>query len=132
MSEEQKPTGDVWGELKLFGQQLGSAVKSLWDSDESRNLRKEISDGLAEAVREMDKAVKTVQESDAAKEFSQQVRGTVDKARESDIADKIEQGLVAGLRDLNTELSKLLSSWETKKPAEPPAPPAPPATETKE
>jgi hypothetical protein len=124
MSEEQKPTSDVLDELKLFGQQLGSAVKSVWDSDESRNLRKEISDGLAEAVREMDKAVKTVQESDAAKEFSQQVRGTVDKARESDIADKIEQGLVAGLRDLNTELSKLLSSWETKKPAEPPAQPA--------
>jgi hypothetical protein len=130
MSEEQKPTGDVLGELKLFGQQLGTAVKSLWDSDESRNLRKEISEGLGEAVREMDKAVKTVQDSDAAKEFSQQVRGTVDKARESDVTDKIHQGLVAGLRDLNTELSKLLSSWETKQPAEPPTPP--PDAETKE
>ena len=129
MSEEQKPTGDVLDELKLFGQQLGTAVKSLWDSDESRNLRQEISDGLAEAVHEMDKAVKTVQDSDAAKEFSQQVRGTVDKARESDITDKIQQGLVAGLRDLNTELSKLLSSRETKKPTEPPAPPD---AETKE
>ena len=130
MSEEQKPTGDVLGELKLFGQQLGTAVKSLWDSDESRNLRKEISEGLGEAVREMDKAVKTVQDSDAAKEFSQQVRGTVDKARESDVTDKIHQGLVSGLRDLNTELSKLLSSWETKQPAEPPTPP--PDVETKE
>jgi hypothetical protein len=129
MSEEQKPTGDVLDELKLFGQQLGSAVKSLWDSEESHNLRKEISDGLAEAVREMDKAVKTVQDSEAAKEFSQQVRGTVDKARESDIAGQIEKGLVAGLRDLNTEISKLLSSRETKKPAEPPAPPD---TEAKE
>jgi hypothetical protein len=119
MSEEQKPTGDVWGELKLFGEQLGSAVRSLWDSDESRDLRKEISDGLAEATREMDKAVKAVQDSDAAKELSQQVRGTVDKARESDIAGQIQQGLVAGLRDLNTELSKLISSWEAKKPAEP-------------
>jgi len=132
MSEEQKPTGDVVDELKLFGQQLGTAVKSLWDSDESRNLRKEISEGLSEAVREMDKAVKTVQDSDAAKEFSQQVRGTVDKARESDVVDKIQQGLVAGLRDLNTELSKLLSARETKKPAEPPTPPEPPAPEAKE
>jgi len=132
MSEEKKPTGDVVDELKLFGQQLGTAVKSLWDSDESRNLRKEISQGLAEAVREMDKAVKNVQESEAAKEFSQSVKGTVDKARESDIAGQIQQGLVTGLRDLNAELSKLLSSWETKKPAEPPTPPEPPAPEAKE
>lgn len=129
MSEEQKPTSDVLDELKLFGQQLGTAVKSLWESEESRTLRKEISEGLNEAVREMDKAVKSVQESDAAKELSQQVRGTMDKARESDITDKIQQGLVSGLRDLNTELGKLLSSWETKKPAEPPTPPEPPAPE---
>jgi len=123
MSGEQKPAGDVLGELKLFGQQLGNAVKSLWDSDESRGLRKEISEGLSEAVREMDKAVKTARESDAAKEFSQEVRATVDKARESDIVGEIEKGLVAGLHDLNTEIGKLLSSWETKKPDEPPAPP---------
>ena len=129
MSEEQKPTGDVLDELKLFGQQLGTAVKSLWDSDESRNLRKEISDGLAEAVQEMDKAVKEVRESDAAKELGQQVKGTVDKARESDITGQIQQGLVSGLRGLNAELNKLLSSWETKKP---PTPPEPPAPETKE
>ena len=129
MSEEQKPTGDVWGELKLLGEQLGGAVKSLWDSDESRSLRKEISDGLAEAAREMDKAVKSVQDSNAAKEFGQEVRATVDKARESDIVGQVQQGLLAGLRDLNTELSKLLSSWETKKPAEPSEPPAPEARE---
>ena len=129
MSEEQKPTSDVLDELKLFGQQLGTAVKSLWESEESRTLRKEISEGLNEAVREMDKAVKSVQESDAAKEFGQQVRGTMDKARESDITDKIQQGLVSGLRDLNAEIGKLLNSWESKKPAEPPTPPEPPAPE---
>ena len=132
MSDEKKPTGDVLDELKLFGQQLGTAVKSFWDSDESRSLRKEISDGLAEAVREMDKAVKNVQESEAAKEFGQSVKGTVDKARESDVAGQIQEGLVSGLRSLNTELSKLLSSWETKKPAEPPTSPEPPAPEAKE
>ena len=130
MSEEKKPSSDVLDELKLFGQQLGTAFKSLWDSEESRNLRKEISEGLTEAVREMDKAVKNVQDSEAAKEFGEQVRGTVDKARQSDIAGQVQQGLVAGLRDLNTELSKLLSSWETKQPAEPPTPP--PDVETKE
>ncbi len=125
MSEEQKPTGDVLEELKLFGQQLGSAVKSLWESEESRNLRQEISEGLNEAVREMDKAVKNVQASDAAKDFSEQVRGSVDKARESDVVGQIQKGLVTGLRDINAEIGKLINSWETKKPAEPAEPPAP-------
>lgn len=129
MSEEQKPTSDVLDELKLLGQQLGTAVKSLWESEESRNLRQEISEGLNEAVREVDKAVKNVQASDAAKEFGQQVRGSVDKARESDVVGQIQKGLVTGLRDLNTEIGKLLDSWETKKPAEPAEPPAPEAEE---
>jgi len=129
MSEEKKPSSDVLDELKLFGQQLGTAFKSLWDSEESRNLRKEISEGLTEAVREMDKAVKNVQDSEAAKEFGEQVRGTVDKARQSDIAGQVQQGLVSGLRSLNTEMNKLLSSWEDKKPPTPPEPPAPEAKE---
>ena len=129
MSEEQKPTGDVLEELKLFGQQLGSAVKSLWESEESRNLRQEISEGLNEAVREMDKAVKNVQASDAAKDFSEQVRGSVDKASESDVVGQIQKGLVTGLRDINAEIGKLIDSWETKKPAEPAEPPAPKAEE---
>jgi len=130
MTEEQKPSGDILNELKTLGEQLGSAVKALWESDESRNLRKEIVDGMTEVSNQIETALKSAQESEAAKEFSAQVKETVDKARESDIPVKLQQSLVGGLRDVNAQLSKMLDTWEVKRPAEPPKPPEPPETRT--
>ena len=130
MTEEQKPSGDILKELKTFGEQLGTAVKALWESEESRNLRKEIVEGMTEVSTQIESALKSAQESEAAKQFGAQVKETVDKARESDIAGKLHQSLVGGLRDVNAELSKVLDTWEANRPAEAPKPPEPPDSTT--
>jgi signal recognition particle GTPase len=126
MTEEKRPEGDIMGELKLLGEQLATAVKALWESEESKNLRREIADGIHEAGRQIDTAFKSAQESEAAKDLSSTVRDTVEKARESDVAVKIQEGLVAGLRELNAQLDRVLKSSEVHEAAEPPAPPPPP------
>lgn len=132
MTQEPKPEeGSILHELTVLGQQLGSAVKALWESEESKTLRADIAEGIAEVGRQIDTAVQSAQESEAAKEFSTQVRATVEKAREADVAEQIEQGLVSGLRELNTHLAKLVSSWDTGKAPEPEAPPPPPNAEPK-
>jgi hypothetical protein len=112
MTEEQKSGGDVLAELQALGQQLSTAVKALWESEESRKLRGEIGDGFVELGRQVETAVQSAQESDAAKQFGEQVKETVDKARESDLASKLEEGLLNGLRELNEEMSKLVRSFE--------------------
>ena len=58
-------------------------------------------DGFVELGHQVETAVKSAQESEAAKQFSEQVKETMDKARESDVAAKLEEGLVTGLRELN-------------------------------
>ena len=108
MTEEQKPSpevpgeeqttgSEVLGEIQSLGQQLAQAVKSLWESEESRELRQEIGDGFVGLGRQMEDAVKSAQDSEAVQKFEEQVKGTVSKARESDVATKLEQGLVSGL-----------------------------------
>jgi soluble cytochrome b562 len=114
MTEEQKKGSTLVDEFEALGQQLAAAVKTLWESDESRSLRQDLRDGFVELGRQLDTAVKSAQESDAAKEFGEQVKETVDKARQSDLAGKLEQGLVSGLRDLNVEISKLVGSLQEK------------------
>lgn len=109
MSEEQKPGSEILGEIESLGQKLVMAVKSLWESEDSRRLRQEIAEGFAGLGRQIDTAIKSAQESEAARRFS-------DKARESDIAGKVEQGLVSGLRELNEQLAKLIASLEKKEP----------------
>lgn len=110
MTEKQKADDRLMEELQALGQQLTTAVRALWESEDSRKLRQEIGDGFMELGRQLDTAVKTAQESEAAKEFSQQVKGAMDKARESEVANRLEEGLVVGLRDLNEGLSKLVAS----------------------
>ncbi len=116
MTEEQKPRSEILGEIESLGQKLATAVRSLWESEDSRRLRQEIAEGFAGLGRQIDTAIKSAQESEAARQFSAQVKETVDKARESDIAGKVEQGLVSGLRELNEQLAKLIASLEKKEP----------------
>jgi flagellar biosynthesis/type III secretory pathway protein FliH len=73
-------------------------------------VRQEIGEGFVELGHQVDAAMKTAKESEAAKEFETKVKETVDKARESDVAEQVQEGLVTGLRQLNEELSKLVSS----------------------
>ena len=110
MTEEEKRSGEILDELGALGDQLVTAVKSLWDSEDARKVRQEIGEGFVELGHQVDAAMKTAKESEAAKEFETKVKETVDKARESDVADQVQAGLVTGLRQLNEELSKLVSS----------------------
>lgn len=114
MTEEQKQDSAVFDELDALGKQLSTAVKTLWESEDSRKLRQDLREGFAELGRQLDTAIQSARESEATQEFSDQVRETMDKARESDLAGKLEQGLVSGLRELNEELSKLVRSLEEK------------------
>jgi phage-related protein len=118
MAEEKKTDSTILNEFEALGQQLAAAVKTLWESDESRSLRQDLREGVAGLGQQLDTAVKSAQESDAAKEFSEQIKETMDKARQSDLAGKLEQGLITGLRELNEEISKLVGSLQEKdKPA---------------
>jgi hypothetical protein len=115
---EKKSDSGLMEEFYALGQQLSTAVKALWESEESRQLRQEIGEGFMELGRQVDTAVQSAQESEAAKQFSEQVKEAMDRARESDLTAQLEEGLVTGLRDLNEGLSKLVDSLEPSAPAE--------------
>ena len=110
MTEEKKPGGEIVDELHALGEQLVTAVKSLWDSEDARKVRQEIGDGFVELSHQVDEAIQTARESEATKEFETKVKETMDKARESDVAGQVQDGLVTGLRQLNEEMSKLVGS----------------------
>ena len=114
MTEEQNPESGVLEELHALGLQLSTAVKALWDSDDSRKLRAEIGDGFVELGDQVDSAIRSAQESEAAKQFGDQVKEAVDKARESDLAANLEEGLITGLQELNKGLSQLVGSLEPR------------------
>jgi hypothetical protein len=116
-AEGQKPEGRVLEELQSLGHELAAAVKSLWESEESRRLRQEIGDGVVRLGQQIESAVQSAQESEAAKKLGDQVKGSVEKARESDVVSRLEQSLISGLQELNRQISKLVDPG--KSPAQP-------------
>lgn len=112
--EEEKKGSAILAEFETLGQQLATAVKTLWESEDSRRLRQELREGFVELGRQLDTAVKSAQESEAAKEFGEQLKETMDKARQSDLVGKLEQGVISGLQALTEELSKFVSSLQEK------------------
>ncbi len=124
MTEEAKTASaeerTVVEELSELGRQLGTAFKSAWESEERRKLQQEISEGLDALGDQFEEAVRTARESEALQELKADLKQTVETARESEPVQDIRQGLAKGLRQINSELSKLVASWQ-KPAAEPEA-----------
>jgi len=122
MTEEEKatdrrPNGESTGsglfeELDTLGHELATAFKALWESEDSRRVRQELQDGFVELGRQIDAAVRSVQESDASRQLGEQVKEAVGKARETDVVGKVEEGLLVGLRELNAQLSQWVDSLQ--------------------
>jgi soluble cytochrome b562 len=113
-TEKARGSSEFLDELQALGEQLSAAVKALWESEDSRKLRQDIGKGFVDLGQQLDEAVKSAQESESAKQFARQVKDTMDRARQTDVAGKVEEGLVTGLRELNDQLSKLVASLEQR------------------
>ena len=116
--EEEQKTSPVFEEFQSLGQGLASAFKTLWDHDDSVRLRHELRDGFTELGRQFDAAIQSASESEAAQQFGEQIKDTVDRARESDVAGKVEEGVLMGLRELNNQISRFVTSLESTGAAE--------------
>lgn len=110
-SEESSASG-LFEELDTLGHELATAFKALWESEDSRRARQELQDGFVELGRQIDAAVRSVQESEASRQLGEQVKDAVDKARETDVVGKVEEGLLVGLRELNAQLSQWVDSLQ--------------------
>ena len=117
-AEEEQGTSPVFEEFQALGLELAGAFKTLWDHDDSVRLRHELRDGFTELGRQFDTAIQSASESETAQQFGEQIKETVDRARESDVAGKIEEGVLAGLRELNTQVSRFVDSVESTETAE--------------
>jgi hypothetical protein len=118
MTEEKRPESEVLDELQNLGEQLVDAVKTLWESEDSRRLRDDIGQGFTDLGQRIEGAISSAKDSEAGHRFEEQVKETVEKARESDVTSKLEEGLVTGLRELSDGLAKLVESMQPAAEAE--------------
>jgi hypothetical protein len=115
MSEEPKVENrSIVDELSKLGQQMASAIKAAWESDDRKKLQAEILDGLQKFGDEVTEALDKAGESETAKDLRVKAEKVATDVRATSVAEDVRKGIISGLDVLNVELSRLVEKLEPK------------------
>lgn len=113
MSEEPKVERSIADELGKLGQQVASAAKAAWESEERRKLQAELTRGVEQFSQELSATLDKATESGQARELRGKAEKVVEDVRAADVIEEIRKGILTGLDTLNRELGKLVEKLDT-------------------
>ena len=116
--EGQSPE-DLASEFHSLGENLKKIIIGAWESEERKNLQKDIEEGLADLGSSLKQTATEIQDSEAGQRIKSEAEDLRDRVRSGDVETKVRSDLQSVLHSLNKELEKVI-------------PPAPPADETGE
>ena len=125
MTDEQKPpesasSADAWREVgqqfESLGQSLANAFRTMWEREENRQHVEQIKSNLEQMANEVSQAVKQAADTVEGQDVKAQARKAAESAQKAGQAaiDEARPHLVKALRQVNTELQKLIEQWETR------------------
>ena len=115
-------SSDLLKELREMGQQLETAFRTAVQSERAKQLQQDIVGGVRELATQVQSAVKTLQDDPRVQQAEQRGRQAVEQARESKVVQDIQETIVSGLAQLNSQLRKVVDRLdnEVNKPASTP------------
>lgn len=119
MSETHDPnnkfsTDDLASEFKQLGDNLKKVFVDAWESEQRKNLQKDIGQGLAELGDSLKRTAEEIQESETGQRVVSEAEDLRERVRSGEVEEKIRSDLQSLLHKLNEELEKVI-------PAQPPA-----------
>ncbi|MBK9941011.1 MAG: hypothetical protein U0Z44_11915 [Kouleothrix sp.] len=105
-------TSDLLKELREMGQQLETAFRTAIESDRAKQLQQDIVGGVRELAGQVQSAVKSLQSDPRLQKAEERGRQALEQARESKVVQDIQETIVSGLAQLNTQLRKVVERIE--------------------
>ena len=118
-SKASASTQEVVEELKQLGQQIGRALKAVWESPERQELEQEVREGLRTLGEQVDEALQVAKERLEAEGIPEQAQRVISSVEKTPVAQEIREVLLTGLRALNQELSRLLKKGQSAETSSP-------------
>ncbi len=115
------PRGDIFAELNQMGQKLGAAIQTAWENPKRKDLTDEVQEGLQEFGKQVEAAIKTARESKLGEDVRETAEKVIEEVRQSKVVDEIRDGLLMGLKQVNTQLDKLMTRMSAKTDSSPAA-----------
>ena len=110
-ADEQEREGNVADALRNLGQQFVYTMQAAWDSDERKQVEKEMRDGMQQFAAEVDKAFNEVKGSPAGKRAQEEAADLKDSFEKGEFAPRMQKSMVQGLQWLSDELGKLADQF---------------------
>jgi hypothetical protein len=107
--DSQGRSGEVASEFKDLGDNLKSILQHAWESEERKNLQREIETGLANLGKTVDEAVTEFKQSDTGQRLKTEAQDLQQRIRSGEVEASLREDLLAALRKVNSELEKILS-----------------------
>jgi hypothetical protein len=104
---EQTP-GEVASEFQALGDNLKTIIKQAWESEERKNLQREIESGMANLGKTLDEAAREFRESETGQRLKSEAQEMQERIRSGEVETKFREDLVTVLQRVNSELEKIL------------------------
>jgi hypothetical protein len=126
-NEPNQPTGDsdkdfvaeLQTELREMGRQLEAAFRATLESDRTKRLQSDLAAGVRELSSQVKSAVENIQKDPRVQEAEERGRQAVAQARDSKAAQEVQELLITGIGQLNTQLRKFVERLESERAAAP-------------
>lgn len=106
---------EVGRQFQTLGESLAATMRSAWEKEENRKRLEDMQNGLVSMVDEVSQAIKDTASSPQAqqmKDEAQKAAGSFSNAFEQ-TAQEVRPQLLSALRQVNTELQKLIDRLKT-------------------
>jgi chromosome segregation ATPase len=122
MTNEQT-TEETWrevgGQFQALGESLAQAFHTAWENEENRQHLRDMRDGLEAMVDNVGQAIKEASDSPDGQKVRQEAQKAAASARAAgeQALQEARPHLLSALRQINTELQKMIGHMEEKQPA---------------
>ncbi len=104
MTEEKKSNSEIGNEFEKLGENVRQAVQGVWESEERKQIGKEIHDGLIEIGAAFTRLGDEFVESPGVQRVREEVDDISERIQSGEVAKKINDDLVSLLQTINQKL----------------------------
>jgi hypothetical protein len=113
---------DLAVELREMGQQLEAAFRAALESERAKQLQRDLAGGMRELSSQIQSALKSLQSNPRLQQAEERGRQVISQARDSKVAQDLQDTIVGGIAQLNDQLRKLVDRLESDRTGQPDSP----------
>ncbi|MCU0491166.1 MAG: hypothetical protein MUD01_06245 [Chloroflexaceae bacterium] len=111
---DQTPSNaDLGTELRELGQQIEQAVRRTLESEQAKNLQRDISAGMREIGTQLQAALHQLREDQRVQNLAERGQQALNQARESQAVKDFQDALTRGISQLNAQLTAYIERQQT-------------------